>query len=139
MIRPSEGTGGCTITMKTGTKVKIVVPFDKIKGQSWFASQETKRFFNGKPRDDLVRGFLSENTDVGIITPTDNNEELAVIYQHLRDAENRIWFFAATGETAVCDITRIPIHDHATISQGGPAYATYWSDNIETSQDKQEQ
>lgn len=139
MIRPSEGTGSCTITMKTGTKIKILVPFDKIKGQSWFASQDKNKYFNGKLRKDLVRGFLSENPDIGTITKTDNNEELAVTYEHLRDAENRVWFFAATGETAVCDISRIPIHDHATISQGGPAYATYWSDNIETSQGKQEQ
>jgi len=138
MIRPSEGTGGCTITMKAGSAIKIEVPFNLLEGQSWFACQDEKKRFNGEDRN-LTRGFLAENENVGVIEITDNNEELAVTYRHLRDAENRVWFFADTGETAVCQVSRIPIHDHATISQGGPAYATYFSGNIETSQSDQEQ
>jgi len=143
MIKPSEGTGSCSITMRAGTKIKVSVPFNKIQGQSWFASQDTQKYFNGTNRSDVIRGFLVENSNIGTITDKDDvlvDGELAVVYTHLKDAENRIWFFADTGETAVCNVSRIPIHDHATISQGGPAYATYFSGNIEdTSQGEQEQ
>jgi hypothetical protein len=130
MIPPSQGNGGCTITMKVGSKIKVEVPYELIEGQSWFVQQGSIKF-NGDDRP-LMRGFLVENTYVGVIEETDNTEEVAVFYTQLRDGENRVWFFSATGETAICNVTRIPVHDHSSIMQGGPAYATYFSGNIES-------
>lgn len=75
-----------------------------------------------------IRGFVNANKDIGIIRET-SEVKPAVVYTHKAAAENTIWFFAATGERGVVNIISVPIHDHSSIIQGGPAFGTYFSDD----------
>jgi len=79
----------------------------------------------------LERGFVVSDTAVGTIDPSDDNDA-KVIYTHKRPETNTIWFFALTGEIGRVMVIAVPIHDHSSIVQGGPAYGTYFSDdNVE--------
>jgi len=82
---------------------------------------------DGKSRT-LLRGFLVKYPEIGDIVQTDTTE-VAVIYTHKKPAKNEIWFYALTGEKGLVEIVSVPIHDHSSIVQGGPAYGTYFSDD----------
>jgi hypothetical protein len=82
-----------------------------------------------KASTELIRGFAMENTDVGELTVPTDEEGAAIIYKHQKAAKNSIWFFASTGEYALVNIVSVPIHDHSSIVQGGPAYGTYYDDS----------
>jgi len=76
-----------------------------------------------------TNGFVVENEDVGEIVGTSSDpNEIAVLYKHKYSADNSIWFFAETGERLKISVNgSIDIHDHASITTGGPAYGTYYS------------
>lgn len=78
----------------------------------------------------LEHGFVVDNPDVGTITRVDG--EPAVKYTHKKFANNHITFYAATGEIGRVFVNAIPIHDHASIVTGGPAYGTYFADDETT-------
>ena len=78
---------------------------------------------------ELVNGFLLEDTDVGKIAASDKNA-LSIIYTHMKPAENTIWWFALTQEQSFINIISVPIHDHSSVFQGGPAYGTYFDDDV---------
>jgi len=130
--------GSTSINLAVGEEVQLDIPNDYKSGKGWFArggEKGTIRYL-GKERD-LLRGFMVENDNIGEIRPNPNKNAASVIYLQKLSGENRIYFFAETGEMAVCNITQIPVHDHSSIMQGGPAYATYYT-NVEE-QTKQEQ
>lgn len=75
-----------------------------------------------------VRGFVVENAEVGEATPADY-DETSVRYLHNKPYPNRVYFFALNdANTYIVNIIAVPIHDHSSISQGGPAYGTYFTD-----------
>lgn len=117
---------GATLYLVPGDKVKIKVPVKPELGSGFFAA-EGPIVFNGEPNQVLLRGFIVENTSVGTIEVTDVSEA-AVIYTHKKAHENSIWFFALTGETGICTISSMHIHDHSSLVQGGPAHGVYFSD-----------
>lgn len=85
---------------------------------------------NGETQE-LTRGFFEESGGVtGTLEPTET-EEAAVYYKHNKPIENVIWFYARTGEIGRVLISAVPIHDHSSIVQGGPAFGTYFSDDQE--------
>ena len=117
--------GSTSIHLLAGMQAKIEAPINFLLGHGWFI-QKSKVNFNG---EDVTptNGFIVEHSDVGTIDPVSN--EPAVIYTHKKAEENAVWFFAKTGEIAVCHILAVPIHDHSSVVQGGPAYGTYFSDD----------
>jgi hypothetical protein len=75
-----------------------------------------------------IRGFVVENAAVGEITPV-TYDETSVRYTHNKPYPNRVYFFALNdANTYIVNIVAVPIHDHSSISQGGPAYGTYFTD-----------
>lgn len=119
--------GNVAIHLLAGMKAKITVPHNVFLGEGWFPKIESFAF-SGKTINP-INGFWVENEDVGEISEVTG--ELAVIYHHKKSEKNTIWFKAATGETGLVSIVTIPIHDHSSIVQGGPAYGTYFSDDEE--------
>lgn len=77
----------------------------------------------------LEQGFVVDDEIVGTIEAVAN--EPAVIYKHKKASENIITFYALTGEKGYVYVISVPIHDHSTIVQGGPAHGSYFSDSGE--------
>lgn len=76
-----------------------------------------------------INGFVVDDEKVGEIKAVGG--EPAVIYKHKKCEANIITFYALTGERGRVDVTSVPIHDHSTIVQGGPAHGSYFSDSEE--------
>lgn len=121
----SEFTGA-TLRLLAGMEALISIPVDDTTGLGVFAKKGPVTF-KGKKRE-LIRGFLVDDEEVGIIEPTEN-AKIEVRYKHRKAEKNSIWFFAHNDDIAVCNIVATPIHDHSSIVQGGPAYGTYFSDD----------
>jgi len=115
------------IYLLAGMKVKIKAPVIKLLGQGWFPTDEAYSV-DGINTRTPTKGFIVEDEEVGTIDRVVDGE-VAIIYHHKKAMENRIWFKAATGELALCTISSVPIHDHSSVVQGGPAYGTYFSDD----------
>jgi len=76
----------------------------------------------------LINGFWVEDEDVGEIEPAADGV-VGVTYTHKKAGNNSIWFHARTGEVGLVNVISVPIHDHSSIVQGGPAYGTYFTDD----------
>ena len=125
---------GLAVYLSPGMKIKIKAPVNGVNNQGHFIRTEElpASFFQDYPNasTELTRGFAVENTTVGEFEPVDETEA-AVIYWHKQPYPNAIWFFARTGERGLVKVISVPIHDHSTIVHGGPAYGTYFDDDIE--------
>jgi len=78
----------------------------------------------------LLQGFAVEDENVGTLGPHPE-ESLSVVYTHNKPYTNAVWFFAEEGQTSILNVISVPIHDHSTIIHGGPAYGTYFDDDVE--------
>ena len=129
-----NATYSTAVYLLPGMSIKIEVPVEPGRPSGFFAMSDNKikaglsKFFGdissvGPP----TKGFVVEDKTVGELVFQDNG----VIYTHKKAQKNTIWFFAWSGETGTVDIISVPIHDHGSIVQGGPAYGTYFSDDEE--------
>lgn len=77
---------------------------------------------------DVVNGWIVEDNKVGTIEK--NGTKPSVIYTHKKPEKNALYFFNHRG-SMVCAVyvVAVPIHDHSSIVTGGPAIATYFSDD----------
>ncbi len=77
----------------------------------------------------LINGFYLENKNVGEITEITDNPH-GVLYWHKKPEPNVILYISEIpGLISGCHVVSVPIHDHSSIVQGGPAYGTYFSDD----------
>mgnify|MGYP006300355479 CR=1 FL=1 len=115
--------GVSAVYLLPGMKAKISMP------RVWKAVGERKKLkANGEFESvALTKGFMLENEEVGDLEGVDG--EVAVIYTHKKFAQNKITFFARTGEIGEVHVISVPIHDHSSIVTGGPAYGTYFTDD----------
>jgi hypothetical protein len=129
-----NATYSTAVYLLPGMSIKIEVPVEPGRPSGFFAMPTAKistilpKFFGsinsaGPP----IKGFVVEDKTVGDLVFKDNG----VIYTHKKAQKNTIWFFALSGETGTVDVISVPIHDHGSIVQGGPAYGTYFSDDEE--------
>jgi len=113
-----------------GMSIKILAELDAFSSVGEFAFMD-ELIIGDETKDlSLTNGFYLENEEVGTITAVEN--EPAVIYTHKKPEKNSIWFVARIGagtRRGVCNVMSVPIHDHSSIVQGGPAYGTYFSDD----------
>jgi hypothetical protein len=119
-----QGSRGATaIYLLPGMQTKLTAP------AFFIGHGERKRLLvNGTYGTvSLINGFVVDNPDVGTIEPVEG--EPAVIYTHKKFAQNKIIFYALTGEQGEVDVIAVPIHDHSSIVTGGPAYGTYFTDD----------
>lgn len=129
--------GTTSVNLAVGEEILLEIPSDYKSGKGWFARGGENGEIKWLGRDrDLLRGFMVENENVGEIRANPNKSAASVLYKQKLSGENRIYFFAATGESAVCNVTQIPVHDHSSIMQGGPAYATYYTNVEEQTQEQ---
>jgi len=115
------------VHLLAGMKAQLGVPVGKYaKGTGAFAFGGDAGIHpeHGK----LIRGFKVDNDTIGEIVPSKENGNY-VDYTHKKSAENQITFYGANDEVVIFLITSVPIHDHSSVVQGGPAYGTYFSDD----------
>ena len=121
--------GDKTVHLAVGDSLQCIVPIIHEIGEGWFPKQGNV-YFTGASGDTnkrtLVSGWCIENTSVGILT--EMSDKVGVIYTHNYPMIQYIYFFAASGENGVISIVPAPIHDHSSITQGGPAFGTYFRD-----------
>lgn len=106
------------------------IPVDPNNNLAMFPTRATQLTINGVQRT-LTNGFYVEDERVGTITGPLTNGKFGVEYWHKKPEGNSIWFLSADPSVKVLfSILAVPIHDHSSIVQGGPAYGTYFSDDI---------
>ena len=116
-----------TLNMSAGTYVEITVPVDASVGQGQFPLDKARTVkVNGKDTKH-VYGFVVENDTVGIVEEIPGTD-LKVKYSHLKNETNRIFYYTANMEKYIIAIIAMPLHDHSSIPQGGPAFGTYYYD-----------
>jgi hypothetical protein len=118
-----------------GMSIEMRIPVISTRPSGYFAATKEminldKQFGADNNAGPFTDGFVVEDKRVGELT---KGTEGAVIYTHKKAQKNSIWFFAYSGERGVLNIVSVPIHDHSSIVQGGPAYGTYFSDDEEKS------
>lgn len=120
-----------TVNMTAGTYIDISTPPDLETGQGQFPKKVGEQIkLNGVLRNHIL-GFISEIETVGTIAVVEGSD-IKVRYTHLKSEANRIYFYTANNEKYTIAIIAMPIHDHSSIQQGGPAFGTYYSDKPPT-------
>ncbi len=130
MADPITGT---SVYLMPGMSVKLRSGRTSRNDFGWFVAKEIPpgHFTDMTYVSGITRGFVVEDTRNGVIVEASDEEDAAVIYTHKRVSTNSIWFFAISGERGLINVISVPIHDHSTIVHGGPAYGTYFDDDIE--------
>lgn len=126
-----EGTSAMAIYLLPGMRAELSIPRVDANPKNAFAA---KGIYIKEDGDfvTLRNGFYVENEDVGVIEDNLPTDKVAIVYSHRKAEKNTIWFIAADKrQKARFDIIAVPIHDHSTIVQGGPAYGTYFTDSEE--------
>lgn len=118
-----------TLSLPAGSEITITIEVDFNKAKGAFAKTGDV-YINGSKRT-LINGFCVEFISVGEVSlPTgEDTKKDSIVYKHKLHSENRVYFYASSGETQVVNIINIPIHDHSSTVQGGPAFGTYYSDH----------
>lgn len=117
-----EGNLSYSLFITEGMQITLEISIDHAAGRGCFPRQGNISL-NGQDRE-LVNGFVSEFINVGEII----QDGYDAIYKHLDGKDNRVYFYADNGIVQVINITSMPVHDHSSILQGGPAFGTYASD-----------
>lgn len=115
------------IALPAGTSIRLSVPIDVATGDGHFPLEETEVHIAGKKLI-LVNGFAVEDPEVGELTAVNDAGRPEVIYKHNKQKENKIYFVSATKLYQTLSIVNIPIHDHSSITQGGPAFGAYYTE-----------
>lgn len=75
----------------------------------------------------LMNGYSVENDIVGHLELMDDG--ISIRYVHEKPYPNRIFYHPVVSEDVyVISIVAVTVHDHSSMSQGGPAYGTYFTD-----------
>ena len=115
--------GSVSVYLLPGMKVKISVP-DYFVGTG---EREYEKPDGSKEKRELEQGYYVENVEVGSIVVVPGQP--SVVYTQKKYAQNKIVYHARTGEIGEVHVVAVPIHDHASIVTGGPAYGTYFTDD----------
>jgi hypothetical protein len=126
----NEPIKGTAVYLQPGMSIEISAPTNTRDHFGWFAAtQPPQTFFDDLPNSSYKRDV--ENADVGEIKESPDSDGAAIKYTHKVGVENAIWFFSIFEQIGVVKVIAVPIHDHSSIVQGGPAYGTYFDDDEE--------
>lgn len=80
-----------------------------------------------------LNGFIVLNQDLGEFEGSPTGSNLCVYYRHKQSGRQIIQYASeGLGQMSFYAILEgITVHDHASIPQGGPAFATYWAESRE--------
>ena len=114
-----------------GMKVEVWIPINEYNNTAMFPTTETKYKVNTVEYH-LTKGFYEEsNGTIGEFTGKPLEGRFGVENWHKKPEKNTIWYISAHPNLKIrWNIVAVPIHDHSSIVQGGPAYGTYFSDDI---------
>ena len=121
-----EQTPTYAFSLQAGTQVTISIEVSLVEGKGSFF-KTGKVNIKGEEKT-LINGFVVEFDSIGLLITSGEKGNHSVIYQHKKSKENRIYYYADDGDILVVNIVSIPIHNHSSIVQGGPAFGTYHSD-----------
>ena len=123
---------GVAVYLIPGMSVKLTSSLSNRNNFGYFAAQTIPDGYFGDMTyvSDILRGFVVEDERNGVLSAAPDEQGTVIIYTHKRIAANAIWFFAVSGERGLVNVISVPIHDHSTIVHGGPAYGTYFDDDI---------
>lgn len=118
-----------SISLTPGMEAVLKIPSMVEEGSypnGEFPSPFNTKMINGSHKT-LTRGYVVENDAVGRLEIVDN-DPIAVMYIHEKPHPNRIFYYPIVNEDVyIVSIVSVPIHDHSSITQGGPAYGTYYT------------
>lgn len=113
--------GRSSVTLIPGMTIEITCPMDAANNHGFFPLQDAPEGI------DLINGFAVVSQEVGTLTA--GSEANKVKYTHNKPMDNTVYYYSLTGEIGALDIVNIPIHDHSSITMGGPAFGTYFNDD----------
>lgn len=112
-----------------GMTVEVGIVIETAEGEfgsGAFITPSTTKQYNGKTYS-LVNGFGLENEKVGVLEPV--ADKPAVLYTHNKPEKNTIYFWSYEERMSSISIIGVPIHDHSSIIQGGPAFGSFFTDD----------
>jgi len=130
----ADSITGVAVYLMPGMSVKLKSSLTNRNNFGYFAAEEIPRgYFSDMTNvSTITRGFVVEDERNGIISEATDEEGTVVIYTHKRIAANTIWFFGVGSKVrGLVNVISVPIHDHSSIVMGGPAYGTYFDDDVE--------
>ena len=124
-----KAIGSMTLVVSPGTKVRLTIPVSSNSPVGSFRSTDTTKLWMGKNLT-MVNGFIVDDENVGNITPLTGDDVgcVGVYYTQKTYGVNKVVYFGNMLEEFTFNIVNIPIHDHSSLSQGGPAHGTYFSE-----------
>jgi len=114
---------------RVGEAYELHVPVNDVNMGGYYPETGSVNIPSGETVE-LRNGFWVENTDIGDIISV-SSDKLAATYKQKIYGDNTVWFYALTGERVRLQIVMMSPHDHSSISEGGPAYGTYYSEIIQ--------
>lgn len=122
-------TGSMSLVVSPGTKVKLTIPVSSNSASGSFRSKDTVKKWLGQDLP-MVGGFIVEDSKVGNITPLTGDDTgcVGVYYTQNTYGLNKVIYFGTMLEEFTFNMVNIPIHDHSSLNQGGPAHGTYFSE-----------
>ena len=117
-----------SVTLDVGAELILKIPNNANGSGSGNFPEQTSAIYRGKTYT-LLQGFGLLETATGRLEATSNSDCLEVKYTHLQPSNQTICFFGIDGRVSRVNIIRVPIHDHTSIYQGGPAHGTYYSES----------
>ncbi len=85
------------------------------------------------------KGFVIFDRKIGKFVDGDLSDDICVYYKHIKSGKQIIQYLSnSLGERRFYAIIEgIGVHDHASIPQGGPAFATYFTEPPYTGADEE--
>jgi len=81
------------------------------------------------PESQYLAGFAIFYPELGKFEGMVEGSDMCVYYRHLKAGQQIIAYYSTgvTNKVFYIVLDGIKVHDHSSIQQGGPAYATYYS------------
>ena len=117
------------ISLPVGFALILTVPVDLRSGKGHFPTNKEVVLVKGVEKEPIY-GFVMEFDEVGDLFPEEgavSQGDIMVKYVPKKSSTNSIYFFTSTGLVNITKVVPVPIHDHSSIPQGGPAFGTYAS------------
>lgn len=114
-----------SFALSVGDKVKLCAPVNYLPVTFPSGADYDEKYY--------LNGFILLDQGLGEFEGAPSGSNLCVYYRHKKSGRQIIQYSSGSlGETTFYAILEgITVHDHASIPQGGPAYATYWAETRE--------
>lgn len=111
-----------SFALSVGDKVKLRAPVNYLPVKFPDLPEYDPKYY--------LNGFIVLDKEIGEFEGTPDGSNLCVYYKHKKSGRQIIQYSSeGLGEiTFYAIMDAITIHDHASIPQGGPAFATYYAE-----------